>query len=227
MSIAREAWPFAAPVLLAAGVALALRLPKTGLVLALAGLLLLAFFRIPDRRFTGPANTVIAPANGVVTRIDQVEPAEIGPGRMHRIVTFLSVFNVHAQRAPVSGEVVASRFREGRKVAAFRDDAGDLNQSHLTVLRRPNGDQVGVRQIAGLLARRVVGYLETSDSVERGELIGLIKFGSRVDLYLPEEYRVEVTKGQKLVEGLTVVATAPATESTGLDSQQIPNGEGP
>ena len=229
MSIAKEAWPFAVPLVLASGVALALRYPRTALALFLVGLLLLAFFRIPKRRFDGPEHLVLAPANGVVTRIDRVEDPAIGQGRMRRIVTFLSVFDIHVQRSPVSGEVVRSSFRDGLKRAAFREDAGEVNQSHLVVIRRPSGDLIGVRQIAGLVARRVVSYLRIGDSPARGDLIGLIKFGSRVDLYLPDQYRIEVKKGQRLVEGLTIVA-APATDSPGAaardgskkDRQEVP-----
>ena len=126
-------------------------------------------------------------------------------------MTFLSVFNVHVQRSPVAGTVVESTFTPGRKVAAFRADAGDVNENHWTVLADDEGRRFGVRQIAGLLARRVVAYKSKDAAVERGELIGLIKFGSRVDLYLPPDYALQVSEGQTLHEGETVVALPPAT----------------
>ena len=174
-----------------------------------AGAMLL-FFRIPARPEVADPEVVLAPANGRVTRIDLVEAPEPASGRYHRVVTFLSVFDVHVQRAPVAGEVVASRYRPGRKVAAFRVDAGEINESLLTVLRRPNGDVIGVRQIAGLLARRVVSYLDEGRHVRRGELMGIIRFGSRVDLLLPEEYELHVRVGDHLREGATIVARAPS-----------------
>ncbi|HEY7215219.1 MAG TPA: phosphatidylserine decarboxylase, partial [Thermoanaerobaculia bacterium] len=127
-------------------------------------------------------------------------------GRFHRIVTFLSVFDIHVQRVPAAGEVIVSRYSRGRKVAAFREDAGEVNEKHLSVIRRPNGDLVGVRQIAGLLARRVVCYLKEEDRVHRGQSMGLIKFGSRVDLLVPESYRLLVRKGDRLKNGATPVA---------------------
>lgn len=127
-------------------------------------------------------------------------------GNVQRIVTFLSVFNVHVQRAPVGGEVIESRFSPGRKVAAFRAGAGQVNENHLTVLQCQNGDLIGVRQVAGLLARRVVCSLRPGDRVRQGDLIGLIKFGSRVDLMLPDDYEIVVGQGDRLREGETVVA---------------------
>ena len=130
---------------------------------------------------------------------------------MHRVVTFLSVFDVHVQRSPVAGEVVVSRYTPGRKVAAFRPEAGEVNESHLTVLRDSKGNLFGVKQIAGLLARRVVAYQGVGSQVERGQLIGLIKFGSRVDLLVPSSYRIAVQKGDRLKEGKTPVARPEST----------------
>ena len=106
----------------------------------------------------------------------------------------------------------------GRKVAAFREDAGDVNEKHLSVIRRGNGDLVGVRQIAGLLARRVVCYLKEGDRVHRGQPMGLIKFSSRVDLLVPEGYRMLVKKGDRLKNGATPVA-APRPARTARDGR--------
>ena len=140
-----------------------------------------------------------------ILRIDRVEDAAVGPGSFQRIVIFLSVFNVHVQRAPVAGEVVVSRYSPGRKLAAFNPQAGELNEQQLTVFSRPSGERVGVRQIAGLVARRVVTYLDTRQQVVRAELMGVIKFGSRVDLLFPVSYHVEVEVGQKVREGETIM----------------------
>jgi phosphatidylserine decarboxylase len=108
---------------------------------------------------------------------------------------------------PAAGEVIVSRYARGRKVAAFREDAGEVNEKHLTVIRRPDGDLIGVRQIAGLLARRVVCYLKEGDRVHRGQSMGLIKFSSRVDLLVPESYRVLVKKGDRVKNGATSMAS--------------------
>ncbi|HEV8579263.1 MAG TPA: phosphatidylserine decarboxylase [Thermoanaerobaculia bacterium] len=206
MKFANEGWPFVLPFLFLAGLLFVLGRPGWGTAALVAGLLVLLFFRDPKRSYEGEVGFVLAPADGLITRVDTIEDAEIGPGRFHRVVTFLSVFDVHVQRVPTAGEVIASRYRRGRKVAAFREDAGEVNEKHLTVIRRPTGDLVAVRQIAGLLARRVVCYLKEGDHVHRGQSMGLIKFGSRVDLLVPESYEVLVKKGDRLKNGATPVA---------------------
>ncbi len=217
MTFARESWPFVLPFV---AIALALYLaghPRWALAALVVAFAVLLFFRIPRRHFTGEAGAVLAPADGLVTLVDEVEDPAVGPGRYQRVVTFLSVFDVHVQSVPAGGKVIASALSRGRKVAAFRPDAGVVNEQHLTVIElpppsehpgaeHPGGGRIGVRQIAGLLARRVVCYLRTGETVTRGERLGLIKFGSRVDLLLPPGYRVVVKKGDRLKNGLSVVA---------------------
>jgi phosphatidylserine decarboxylase len=206
VKFAKEGWPFVLPFVFLAGLLFFLGRPGWAVASLVVGLLVLLFFRDPKRGYEGEAGVILAPADGLVTRIDVIEDPEVGPGRYHRIVTFLSVFDIHVQRAPTAGEVTVSRYARGRKVAAFREDAGDVNEKHLSVIRRGNGDLVGMRQIAGLLARRVVCYLKEGDRVHRGQLMGLIKFGSRVDLLVPESYRVLIKKGDRLKNGATPVA---------------------
>lgn len=206
MKFAKEGWPFVLPFWFLAGLLFFFGRPGWGTAALVAGLLVLLFFRDPKRSYEGDAGYVLAPADGLITRIDTLEDPEIGPGRYQRIVTFLSVFDVHVQKVPTAGEVIASRYSRGRKVAAFREDAGEVNEKHLTVIRRPSGDLIGVRQIAGLLARRVVCSLKEGDRVHRGQSMGLIKFSSRVDLLIPESYRVLVKKGDRLKNGATPVA---------------------
>jgi phosphatidylserine decarboxylase len=212
LRFAKEAWPFVLPFLLVAGALALLGRPGWAALALLLGLLVLLFFRHPTRRYAGAPETVLAAADGLVTLVDRVEDPEVGPGAFHRVVTFLSVFDVHTQRAPVSGEVVVSRHTRGRKVAAFKSGIDLVNERHLTVLRHPQGDLVAVRQIAGLLARRVVCYLQGGQRVERGQTMGLIKFGSRVDLLVPEGYRLLVEKGERLRSGASPVAEPPAGE---------------
>jgi phosphatidylserine decarboxylase len=206
MKFAKEAWIYVLPFWFLAGLLFFLGRPGWGAAALAVGFLLLLFFRDPKRAYEGEAGYVLAAADGLVTRVDTIEDPLVGPGRHHRIVTFLSVLDVHVQKVPAAGEVVTSLYGAGRKVAAFREDAGDVNEKHLTVIRRPNGDPIGVRQIAGLLARRVVCYLKEGDRVHRGQAMGLIKFSSRVDLLVPESYRVLVKKGDRLKNGATPVA---------------------
>jgi phosphatidylserine decarboxylase len=206
MTFAKEALPFVVPLVIAAmGLAL-FRKPGWALMLGGLALFVLLFFRIPARRVEVADGAVLAPANGRILRIDRAPLLADDEADYQRIVIFLSVFNVHVQRAPIAGEVIESRFTPGRKVAAFKASAGEINENQLTVLRCDNGDLVGVRQIAGLVARRVVNYLQPGDQVKQGELIGLIKFGSRVDLMLPDKYEILAREGDRVREGLTLVA---------------------
>jgi len=214
MTFAKESWPFVLPFALVGGVLLALGHPGWGAGLLVAGLLVLLFFRDPRRAYDGEDSVVLAAADGLITRVDEILDPEIGPGRHQRIVTFLSVFDVHVQKVPVGGAVVASRYTVGRKVAAFREDAGEVNEKHLTVIRRESGDLIGVRQIAGLLARRVVCYLKEGERVSRRQPMGLIKFGSRVDLLVPAGYQVLVKKGDRVKNGVTPMATIKTTAAT-------------
>jgi phosphatidylserine decarboxylase len=209
MKFARESRPFVLPFALAAIVCLLMRQPILGLVPLALGLLTLLFFRDPARHFDGDEATIVAPADGLVTGVDEVADPEFGSGRYHRVTTFLSVFDVHVQKVPAGGQVVSSTARSGRKLAAFRATAGEVNEQHQTVIRRPDGDLLAVRQIAGLLARRVVCYLTAGQRVERGQPLGLIKFGSRVDLLVPADYQLLVSKGARLRNGATAVAVAP------------------
>jgi phosphatidylserine decarboxylase len=209
MTFAKEAWPFVLPFVFAAAILYWVDRPGWAIAALIVGLAVLLFFRDPRRGYQGDVGVVLAAADGLITRIDTIEDPEIGTGRYHRIVTFLSVFDVHVQKAPAAGEVIASRYSTGKKVAAFREDAGDVNEKHLTVIRRQNGDTIGVRQIAGLLARRVVCYLKEGDHVHRGQPMGLIKFGSRVDLLVPESYTVQVKKGDRVKNGATPMALPP------------------
>ncbi len=211
MRFAREALPFVLPVVLLAIALVGFGRPKTGVVVAVLALAILLFFRIPTRPSHPDPTAVLAPANGIVTLVDEVVEPSLGDEPVQRVVTFLSVFDVHVQRSPVSGRVIESLYTKGRKIAAFRADAGDVNENQWTVIESDDGERFGVRQIAGMLARRVVSFAEVGDSFERGELIGLIKFGSRVDLLVPQAYTVEVERGMRLHEGATLVATPRST----------------
>ncbi len=206
MTFARECWPFVLPFALGALILALFGRPVGAGVVAVLGLGVLLFFRNPSRSYSGPEEIVLAAADGVVTVVDEVEDPDVAPGRRRRVVTFLSVFDVHVQRAPNSGRVVASRLFRGAKVAAFREDAGRVNEQQLTVFEGSDGVRVGVRQIAGLLARRVVGYLREGDQARRGDLMGVIKFGSRVDVVLPLGYEILVKKGDRLRCGETPIA---------------------
>jgi phosphatidylserine decarboxylase len=214
MSFAREGWPFVLPFLFLGGALLLLGHPRTAAGFLVLAVLVLLFFRDPARHFEGPGDVILAAADGKVLKVDLIEAPEIGPGRFHRVATFLSVFDVHVQKVPTAGEVVKSTLTRGNMVPAYRSDADLKNENHLSVLKRPNGDLVGVRQITGLVARRIVCYLKPGERVHRGQALGLIKFGSRVDLLVPESYEVKVRVGDRMKNGETAVAVPGAPADT-------------
>ena len=218
MSFAKEAWAFVFPLVAVAVAFFFFERRTAAISVAVLSLLVLLFFRDPRRRYAGPAGVVLAPADGLVTAVEAVVDPEIGPGSYARVVTFLSVFDVHVQRCPVDGKVVFSALLRGRKLAAFRADVGDKNERYTNVLERPNGDRIGVRQLAGLIARRVVSYLGRGDQRKRGDLLGVIKFGSRVDLYVPASYEILVKKGDRVRVGETPMAN----DRLGTDQSAAP-----
>jgi phosphatidylserine decarboxylase len=209
MSFAKEAWAFVLPLVAIAAALFWFERRVAAIAVLVVSFLVLLFFRDPRRHYDGPEGVVLAAADGLVTAVDEVVDPEIGPGPYRRVVTFLSVFDVHVQRSPVAGEVVFSALLRGQKLAAYRADVGDKNERYTNVFQRPNGDRIGVRQLAGLIARRVVSYLGKGDRVERGALMGVIKFGSRVDLYVPASYEILVRKGDRVRVGETAMAKAP------------------
>lgn len=213
MKFARESLPFVLPFVAAAVVALVLRHPVVAAILAVLGFGVLLFFRDPKRSPPTDPLAILAPADGLVTRIDRISDPKVGPGEFERIVTFLSVFDVHVQKVPTDGRVIYAGLTPGKKEAAFKPDVDHVNEYFLSVVERANGDRVGIRQIAGLLARRVVCYLNAGDSVARSQALGVIKFGSRVDLLVPAGYSVKVQKGDRVKNGETILALPPAGSS--------------
>jgi phosphatidylserine decarboxylase len=167
------------------------------------------FFRDPPRVTPLREGLVVAPADGIVSAIERVRPpAELGLGDTPRVrvSTFLSVFDVHISRAPVAGRIARSVYVPGRFLNAALDKASDENERRALVIAMENGTEIGVVQIAGLVARRIVTFVHEGEDVGIGERFGLIRFGSRVDLYLPPEKGALVAVGQRAVGGETVMA---------------------
>ncbi len=217
MKFAREAWPFVLPFLAAAGVFWLVGILLAAVSMTVLGLLVLLFFRDPTRNYDGPPDVVLAPAEGTVTAVEVITDSALGDETWRRISIFLSVFNVHTQKTPVEGVVIGSIASPGKKLPAYRKEAGDVNENHLTLLRRTQGDLIAVRQIAGLVARRIVSRLQAGQRVVQGEPLGLIKFGSRVDVFVPMSYDPLVEKGQRVISGETPIAmpTDPSTPPPG------------
>jgi phosphatidylserine decarboxylase len=176
------------------------------LVLAIFGLLIfiLSFFRIPDRSYAEGEELIVAPCDGTVVVMEEVEADEYFKDKRLQLSIFMSPLNVHVNRNPVSGEVKYSQYHKGKYLVAWHPKSSTENERHSVVYR--SGDkELLVKQIAGALAKRIVNYLKPGDKVQIGTEMGFIKFGSRVDLLLPLDTKIEVKLKQKVKGGVTVL----------------------
>lgn len=164
------------------------------------------FFRDPDRTVPDGPNLVVSPADGRVLIAGDPAGAEGPPGTWTRISIFLSPIDVHVNRTPVDGRVTRVEYHPGKFLPAYRPDAGRLNEWTEIWFARPGGPVV-CRQIVGVLARRIVCRLKEGDEVARGQRFGVMKFGSRIDLFLPPTAHVAVKRGDRVVGGETTIAT--------------------
>jgi phosphatidylserine decarboxylase len=186
--------------------------PAAGTLGAVATACCAAFFRDPPRVPPGDPGVAVAPADGTVSSVALAPaPTELGLGNQPRprVSVFLSVFDVHVQRIPVDGEVHRTAYRPGKFLPADLDKASDDNERACVLLRSASGHDLVMVQIAGLVARRIVCSVRPGDKVRTGETYGLIRFGSRVDLYLPPGSSVLVHPGQRTVGGETPLARLP------------------
>jgi phosphatidylserine decarboxylase len=190
--------------------------PPLGWIFAFAAAYIAYFFRDPDRVTPLREGLVIAPADGLISSIERVRPpAELGLGDQERlrISTFLSVLDVHINRAPVPGRIVRSLYVPGAFLNAALDKASEENERRAIVIETADGKQFAVVQIAGLIARRIVTFAGEGDTLGVGQRFGLIRFGSRVDVYLPAgAYQPLVAVGQRAVAGETVLADLKSME---------------
>ena len=197
------------------------RLPSLLLLLLLAvvWVSLMFFFRDPER--TGPygAHLVLSPADGRVLLVDEAEEREFLMGRSRRVGIFLSLLDVHVNRSPISGLVEFVRHQPGRFHQAFRPQASQENEHNLLGIV-DGEDRVLVKQIAGILARRVVCRVRPGDRLTAGERFGLIKFGSRVEVYLPYQYEICVRHDDRVKAGVTVIARCPQAAASLLPGAQ-------
>lgn len=163
----------------------------------------LNFFRDPERKIPDDENIVISPADGKVTNVTIVNDPDVGENSK-LVSIFLNVFNVHANRVPIDGKVISTVRKDGQFVSAFRHDAADVNEQTTTLLDTSLGI-VKVKQIAGLIARRILCYAKTGEKMEKGDRFGFIMFGSRTDIILPPSVNVLVKVGQRVVGTETII----------------------
>lgn len=207
MRIAREGYPLIFTAALLSLLAFAAGWLPLGVILGLAALAITAFFRDPERHPPEGEGLIVAPADGKVVSVADVKKDDSRfLGAVIRVSIFLSPLDVHINRSPVEGKVEEVRYQRGKFLAAYKDQSSAQNEQNSLSIIDPKERKLGVVQVAGVVARRIVCWVKESDYVSRGARIGLIMFGSRTDTYLPEGCRVEVVEGQRVKGGESILA---------------------
>jgi phosphatidylserine decarboxylase len=208
MRIDPAGWPFVAAGFVVAALVAALAGSAFGVVALVLPAFFLFFFRDPERHTAVAPREVVSPADG---RVMHAGPAvgSFAAGGWQQVTIFLSPMDVHVNRMPVSGRVTAVKYHPGRFLAAYKPEAGDFNE-HTEVTLDHDGQTIVVRQIVGVLARRIVCRAHEGDVVSAGGRFGVMKFGSRMDVFLPHDSVLKVAAGDRVVAGLTVIGMLPA-----------------
>lgn len=209
MRIAKEGWPLILTAAALALLALFFGWQVVGIVLLIVTLGVAAFFRDPERVIPSGEGLVVSPADGRVVTVAPAERDGLFGDAATRISIFLSPLDVHINRAPVAGRVNDVRYQPGQFLAAYKEDASRVNEQSALRLVDERERNWGVVQIAGVLARRIVCHAKAGDRLARGERFGLIMFGSRTDIYLPQGCRVEAVEGQRVKGGETIIGRFP------------------
>ena len=205
MRIAREGFPLISIAAVLTLLALAANGWFVAAVFGAVAIALAGFFRDPERVIPAGEGLVVSPADGRIVSIAKVVDDPFFTQAATRISIFLSPLDVHINRVPVAGHIAEIKYRAGKFLAAYNNEASRQNEQNALMIVDTQGRQLGVVQVAGVLARRIVCKVNSGDNKQRGERFGLIMFGSRTDLYLPQGCRVEVTEGQRVKGGTTIV----------------------
>jgi len=203
--IARPGYPFIGAAVFVTMVFAIVGMKILALIALLACAAICLFFRDPDRVVPVVESAVVSPADGRVLSVDRITDTRFFGGPCIKISVFMSVFNVHVNRVPVSGEVDQVVYHPGTFFSANLDKAAASNEHNAVKVSTPQGDTIWFVQIAGLIARRIISGLQAGHQVTQGQRFGMICFGSRLDLYLPEQYRIEARVGQKVKAGETIM----------------------
>jgi phosphatidylserine decarboxylase len=194
----RDAYRFILPLLILGGLSSFLHVPVLTILIVLLAAFVAFFFRNPERQIPDGKNLIVSPADGKVVKISRQEDG------VQTVCIFLNVFNVHVTRSPISGTVKGFEYKRGKFKVAFDDEASKVNEQNIVTIQ--NEDiQITVKQVAGLIARRVICWKKIDDALQRGELFGLIRFGSRVDIILPERARIRVKVGDHVQGGSSII----------------------
>lgn len=202
--IAREGWPFLA-ISLVLALAASAWCPSWSIPLWIIFIFVLQFFRDPARVIPQDADAVLSPADGRVIKVERTQDP-YGEREAILVSVFMNVFNVHSNRSPVDGRVEKVEYFPGKFVNADLDKASSENERNAVVLTTPDGQTVTFVQVAGLIARRILCYIKAGDMLTRGQRYGFIRFGSRVDVYLPVSATVKVSIGDKVSATETILA---------------------
>jgi phosphatidylserine decarboxylase len=215
----RDGYLYAVPLIAAAVLIGWLTQPAWALIPCLLAFFFLWFFRDPERAIPSEPGAVVSPGDGKVTDVSTVT---VGAEKLTRLSIFLSVFNVHVNRSPIAGVVRDVRYQRGKYLNAMNQASADLNEQNIVTVEG-DGQTVVFKQIAGLLARRIVFTPKVGDRVERGQRVGLIKFGSRVDVLVDSSARINVNVGDVVKGGTTVLAylQQPERELTAAGSDSV------
>tara|TARA_Y100000389_G_scaffold62974_1_gene59095 strand:+ start:1217 stop:1873 length:657 start_codon:yes stop_codon:yes gene_type:complete len=207
--IHKEGWKFATIFFLTSSLLLMVWLP-----FAIIGFLLtffvVWFFRDPDRKTPNIKNKIISPADGKICLIDKAKPPKellMDSKEMFRICVFMNVFNVHVNRSPVKGTIREIVYKKGQFLNASLDKASEKNERNSLIIETDDNKKIIVTQIAGLIARRILSFVSNKDKIDVGERFGLIRFGSRVDIYLPEGSKAAVKIGDTVKAGETIIGS--------------------
>ncbi len=203
--IAPEGWPFVLVPAFAGALVWRAGWPWIGGFLIVVGLFALLFFRNPSRTCAADPMVACSPADGKVIKIGDAPQDLVERGLPRQVSIFMSVFNVHVNRAAIAGSLADYSYNPGRRISAFKEKASLENEQNLSIWEGPAG-RIGLKQIAGLVARRIVFDHRVGDTVVRGERIGLIRYGSRVDVFLPENATVLVSLGDAVRAGESPIA---------------------
>jgi phosphatidylserine decarboxylase len=206
MRIAREGYPLILTAGALAILAFAGGWQAVGVLLSILALALLGFFRDPERFPPAGKGLVLAPADGKVVSIARVKDDALFKEATTRLSIFLSPLDVHINRTPVEGKVEEVQYQPGKFLAAYKQEASQDNEQNALRIVDGEGRKVGVVQVAGVLARRIVCRVKQGDTLDRGERFGLIMFGSRTDLYVPDGCHIRVVEGERVKGGETIVA---------------------
>ncbi len=204
MSIIREGFYFAGVALLIALFLGVLVHPYAAILPAVLACYCIYFFRNPDRKIPADENLIVSPADGTVQDVVEVDADDFIKSPCRKVIIFLSVFDVHVNRSPIAGEIKIQKYICGRFRPAYKDSVGFENERHLIGIENERL-RVTVTQVAGILARRIVSWVTLDDKLEKGELYGLIRFGSCTELVMPANVEVLVKKGDKVRGGESII----------------------